>query len=151
MRRLRKGVQSCFFICPDGSDRFPPDNAIYYRNETVLSILFSSFAPNFFREFCEGFTKGIFFILCFGEGSLLSKRHDLRFAPHSFFSALARKERTRRARACGSLLPVAEEGDTEAPQPRLWRAVAKQARERHCGKVEPERKDRQTRVVFMDV
>ncbi len=36
---------------------------------------------------------------------------------------------------CVPPLPVAEEGGTESPQPRLWRAVAKQARERHCGKV----------------
>ena len=33
-------------------------------------------------------------------------------------------------------LPVAEEGRPSAPQPRLWRAVAKQARERQCGKAE---------------
>ena len=31
---------------------------------------------------------------------------------------------------------MAEEGGFSAPQPRLWRAVAKQARERQCGKVE---------------
>ena len=33
-------------------------------------------------------------------------------------------------------LPVADEGATPDPQPRLWRAVAKQARRRHCGKAE---------------
>ena len=32
-------------------------------------------------------------------------------------------------------LPVAEEGGAIYPQPRTWRAVAKQAREVHCGKV----------------
>ena len=40
-----------------------------------------------------------------------------------------------RGRAEGLPLPVAEEGRLSAPQPRLWRAVAKQARERHRGKV----------------
>ena len=33
-------------------------------------------------------------------------------------------------KACGPPLPVAEEGGTVFPQPRRWRAVAKQARER---------------------
>ncbi|MBR6354028.1 MAG: hypothetical protein IKS25_07850 [Oscillospiraceae bacterium] len=32
-------------------------------------------------------------------------------------------------------LPAAEEGMTAYPQPRRWRAVAKQARDRQCGKV----------------
>ena len=31
-------------------------------------------------------------------------------------------------------LPVADAGAAPDPQPRLWRAVAKQARQRHCGK-----------------
>ena len=31
---------------------------------------------------------------------------------------------------CGLALPVAEEASPEFPQPRRWRAVAKQARER---------------------
>ena len=34
-------------------------------------------------------------------------------------------------------LPVADEAKPEFPQPRHWRAVAKQAREWHCGKVFP--------------
>ena len=33
-------------------------------------------------------------------------------------------------------LPVADAGAAPDPQPRLWRAVAKQARRRHCGKAE---------------
>ena len=36
--------------------------------------------------------------------------------------------------AGGAALPVAEEAAAPAPQPRLWRAVAEQARERQCGK-----------------
>jgi len=35
---------------------------------------------------------------------------------------------------CGSPLPAADEGGTESPQPRHWRAVAQQAREWQCGK-----------------
>ena len=37
---------------------------------------------------------------------------------------------------CVPPLPVAEEDGTQFPQPRHWRAVAKQAREWHCGKAE---------------
>ena len=36
--------------------------------------------------------------------------------------------------AGGAALPVAEEAAAPAPQPRLWRAVAEQARERQRGK-----------------
>ena len=42
---------------------------------------------------------------------------------------------TGRWKDCGPPLPVAEEGGTESPQPRNWRAVAQQAREWQCGKV----------------
>ena len=35
---------------------------------------------------------------------------------------------------CEPPLPVADEGGAHFPQPRLWRAVAKQARERQRGK-----------------
>ena len=35
---------------------------------------------------------------------------------------------------CGPPLPAADEGGTESPQPRHWRAVAQQAREWQCGK-----------------
>ena len=35
---------------------------------------------------------------------------------------------------CALPLPVAEEGKAQFPQPRHWRAAAKQARQWHCGK-----------------
>jgi hypothetical protein len=56
--------------------------------------------------------------------------------PPFFSFRLAEKKRTRRAWDCELPLPVAEEGGSQSPQPRLWRAVAKQARERHFGKAE---------------
>ena len=44
-------------------------------------------------------------------------------------------QRSKNARNCGLPLPVADAGRTQFPQPRHWRAVAKQAREWQCGKV----------------
>ena len=55
----RKGVESCFFIRFSGSDQFPPDKSIYYRNEIKLSILIFVVAPKFLKIFCGILRKRI--------------------------------------------------------------------------------------------
>ena len=55
----RKGVESCFFIRFSGSDQFPPDKSIYYRNEIKMSILIFVVAPNFLKIFCGILRKRI--------------------------------------------------------------------------------------------